>query len=230
MGTGQGDAGVTGGGQAGPPALDLSGVARSGNLEYDRILFFNDAVFAIAITLLVVDLPMTAARSAASSGAELRAAVPGITSFVISFAVIGLFWIGQHGIFRYISAFDRKLILLNLVFLGTIAFLPYPTEVLGRASGTERPAVIFYAACCAAAGLTEGIAWFYATRPAGGLAPGITAQLRWRSMLQIARVPAVFGLSIPVAFVSPSLATYTWILILVTGAVLDRVVPFSAPV
>ena len=102
-------------------------LAVAGHLEYDRILFFNDAVFAIAITLLVVDLRPPDPN--VYSGQALREAVPGIVGFAISFAVIGLFWMGHHAIFRYVTAFDRGLIMLNLLFLGTIAFLPYPTEL-----------------------------------------------------------------------------------------------------
>lgn len=204
------------------PGQAAAGLARYGKMEYDRVVFFSDAVFAIAITLLVVDLPMTAARSVSESGAVLRAAVPNIVSFMLSFAVIGLFWLGHHTIIRLITAFDRPLILLNLLFLGTVAFLPYPTEVLGQASGNERPAVIFYAVCCAAAGLAEAIAWLYATRPGRLLAPAVTARMRGIYLLQIGRIPVIFLLSVPVAVVSPTLATYSWGLILVVGLLLDR--------
>jgi uncharacterized membrane protein len=207
-------------GQGGPARA--RGLASYGRMEYDRVVFFSDAVFAIAITLLVVDLPMTGARSVAGSGPALRAAVPGIVSFAVSFAVIGLFWLGHHTVIRFVTAFDRPLILLNLLFLGTIAFLPYPTELLGRASGNERPAVIFYALCCAAAGLAEGMAWLYATRPGAALAPAVTAPTRRIYLLQIGRIPVIFLLSVPVAVVSPALATYSWGLILVVGLLLDR--------
>lgn len=198
-------------------------LARSGNLEYDRVLFFSDAIFAIAITLLALDLRVPAASS--QSGHVLRAAVPGITSFAISFAVIGLFWLAHHSIFRYIIAFDRPLILLNLLFLGTIAFLPYPTNVLGLTSTSQAPAVIFYAACCSATGLVEVGVWLYATRPGSGLAAPAVAQVRLPYLLQAARVPAVFLLSIPVALFSPTVASLMWILILVVSLVLNRLVP-----
>lgn len=107
-------------------------LARAGHMEYDRILFFSDAVIAIAITLLIVDLPShieqvaggKGAQATINSGTELHDAIPGIVGFGISFAVIALFWVGHHSLFRYIKAIDRPLMLLNLLFLGTIAFLP----------------------------------------------------------------------------------------------------------
>ena len=197
----------------------------SGNLDFERVVFFSDAVFAIAITLLVVDLPVkVASGTAVESGHELRTAVPDIESFLISFAVIGLFWIGHHSIFRYVTAFNRQLILLNLLFLGTIAFLPYPTQVLGTTSD-QAPAVIFYAACCSAAGIAEGAVWLYATRPGSGLAGLATPRVRRSTLLQIGRIPLIFLLSIPVALVSPTWATLTWILILVLSLMLRRIAP-----
>ena len=97
----------------------------------------------------------------------------GIVSFAISFVVIGLFWLAHHSHFRFVTAFDRPLMLLNLLFLGTIAFLPFPTAVLGASSTSQAPAVIFYAACVSATGLVEVAAWLWATRPGSGLAtPG----------------------------------------------------------
>ena len=200
-------------------------VARSGFIEYDRILFFSDAVMAIAVTLLAVDLrvPMTAIRTAALLSKDANSLV----GFAISFAVIGLFWLGHHGIFRYITAFDRPLIGLNLVFLGTIAFLPYPTDVLSRPF-SDRGAVIFYAICGAAAGLAEGAVWLYATRPGSGLADPSVARVWLHTTLRIARIPAVFVASIPVALVAPNAAQYMWILIWITGIAINRFVPQHA--
>lgn len=190
-------------------------LTRSGFIEYDRVLFFSDAVFAIAITLLAVELRVP------KSG--LHDAVPGLISFGISFAVIGLYWLGHHAIFRYITALDRPLIALNLIFLGAIALLPYPTEVLTKAASTA--AVVFYAVCGAAAGLGEAAIWLYATRPRSGLADPSAAGVRLHYSLRVARVPVVFLASIPVAFATPENAPYTWILILPLGIVINRLVP-----
>jgi uncharacterized membrane protein len=199
-------------------------LARAGHLEYDRVLFFSDAIFAIAITLLALDLRVPIGRSF-QAGHELRTAFPGIVSFAISFAVIGLFWLGHHSLFRYVIAIDRPLIMLNLLFLGTIAFLPFPTELLGLTSTKQAPAVIFYAACCSAAGLVEVALWLYATRAGSELAGPSAARVRIPFLLRAARAPVIFLLSIPVALYSPRLATYMWILIFVTGVVIDRMSP-----
>jgi uncharacterized membrane protein len=202
-------------------------LARRGTLEYDRILFFSDAVFAIAITLLAVSLHVpNAGRRLAHLmpiGQELSHARQSLLGFVISFLAIGLFWLAHHGMFRYITAFDRRLTVLNLLFLGTVAFLPYPTEVLSTASGSQAGATIFYALCAAGTGLLETVIWFYATRPGSGLASPAAAQVRVRFGLQAVRGPVVFLLSIPIALISTQLAEYFWLLIWVIAIVIDRV-------
>ena len=203
-------------------------LARSGHMEYDRILFFSDAVFAIAITLLIVDLPapieqMTSAlghRAALSSSADLRHAAAAIGGFWLSFAVIGLFWMGHHGLFRFIKVIDRPLLLLNLLFVGMIAFLPYPTALLSSVSSSQAPAVIFYAVCAGSAGLFETAIWLYASR--AGLVADMSPATNRLYLLRTARVPVVFGLSILIALVAPRAATYFWAALLVLGVVINR--------
>jgi uncharacterized membrane protein len=201
-------------GLGGRRAISTWPLARAGFLEYDRVLFFSDAVFAIAITLLAFDL------------GKKHIAQAGLYAFAISFAVIGMFWLGHHAIFRYITALDRRLIMINLVFLGFIALLPYPTRLLnGPGKAPTVAAVVFYAACSAAAGLAEGAIWLYATRAGSGLADPSAASVRRHFALRIARVPAVFLLSIPIAFVTPQYTPYIWILIVVAGVVINRFSP-----
>jgi len=197
-------------------------LARAGFLEYDRVLFFSDAVFAIAITLLAFDLP----KDKLNQDARAR-----LIAFGLSFAVIGLFWLGHHAIFRYITALDRRLITINLIFLGFIALLPYPTRLLNfhHAGQARVGPVVFYAACSAAAGLAEAAIWLYATRPGSGLADPSAAPARLHFALRIGRAPAVFLMSIPLAFFAPAITPYTWILIVVIGLVINRFSPLRDP-
>jgi uncharacterized membrane protein len=213
-------------GHRGPAQHSL---ARAGFIEYDRVLFFSDAVFAIAITLLAIDLRAPAATFVAahhlSTSDVLSSAGPSLIGFGISFAVIGVFWLGHHRIFRYITALDRPLIGLNLFFLGTIAFLPYPTELLSSTASNHGGAEIFYAICASVAGLAEGAIWLYATTIRPALADPSAAKVRLTFSLRIARVPAVFLASIPVAVVAPKVAPFLWILIWVSGIAIRRFVP-----
>lgn len=216
-------------GPEGNRRLRLYPIARAGFIEFDRVLFFSDAVFAIAITLLAVELhvPSTAAKIKTTD--ELYHDKFSLIGFGISFAVIALFWLGHHGMFRYITAFDRPLIALNLVFLGTIAFLPYPTAVLSAHSLKHPGAVIFYAICTCAAGLGESAIWLYATRRGSGLTDSSVDGVRLPYTLRIIRVPIVFAISIPIAIVAPVGAPYIWILIFITGLAINRFVPRREP-
>jgi uncharacterized membrane protein len=199
-------------------------LARTGRLEYDRILFFSDAIFAIAITLLIVDLPTHLGQGdhgTFGAGSVLRDSEPAILGFWIGFAVIGLFWMGHHSLFRYVKAFNRRLMLLNLLFVGLIAFLPYPTALLS-ASDSQKPGVVFYAACTGAAGLVETVMWAYACRARDGLITGLSRATQQLILLRTARAPAVFVISIPIALISPSAAQYSWLAILVVGTLIER--------
>jgi uncharacterized membrane protein len=198
-------------------------LARAGQLEYDRVVFFSDAVFALAITLLVVDLQVPDVADL-QSGEQLRHSLPQIGGFALSFAVIGQFWIGHHGLFRRIKGFNRQLLLLNLLFLGCIAFLPYPTALLS-AAGDQVPATVFYAVSIAAAGLAEGAVWLYAIHIRDLALPGVPPAVRRFLLLRVLRAPVVFLLSVPVAIVQPALAKYLWLLVLISGLVLRRLEP-----
>jgi uncharacterized membrane protein len=196
----------------------LNPLAIAGNLEYERVLFFSDAVFAIAITLLVVDLRVP--DVVYNAPRELGADGHKILSFGISFVVIGLFWLGHHHLFRYITALDRRLILLNLLFLGTIAFLPYPTALLSATTGDQAVSIAFYAACVAATGLMELVIWLYAIRASGLVPVSISPTRRRYETMRLLPVPVVFALSIPVAFAVPVAALFSWLLLVPIGRLL----------
>ena len=211
--------GADGAAQRGRRALNPLSVA--GNLEYDRVLFFSDAVFAIAITLLVVDIRVPTVVVDAAH--ELSKAQDRILSFVISFLVIGLFWMGHHRLFRLITALNRPLIFLNLLFLGSIAFLPYPTALIFAGSTHEPAAPVFYASCVAGAGLLELAVWLYATHTKGLVPASVSPASRRYELAQLLPTPVVFGLSIPVAFIAPGVAPFTWILLVPIGRILPRI-------
>jgi len=199
----------------------LNPLSVAGNLEYDRVLFFSDAVFAIAITLLVVDIRVP--DIVTNTAQELSAAKGRIISFAISFLVIGLFWMGHHRMFRYITALDRRLIFINLLFLGTIAFLPYPTALLFAGGTRQTAGPVFYAACVALAGLMELAVWLYATHAKGLVPASVSPALRRYELGQLLPTPVVFLLSIPVAFIAPGVAPFTWILLVPIARILPRV-------
>jgi uncharacterized membrane protein len=105
--------------------------------QLERLAFFSDAVFAIAITLLVIEvrLPEMEAVTDASLRAALLELFPRYIGFFVSFLVIGRFWIGHHRAFGHLKTCDSKLIRRNMLFLMTIAFMPFPTAVISAFGG-----------------------------------------------------------------------------------------------
>jgi uncharacterized membrane protein len=203
--------------------LLVGGLLKAGSLEFERVLFFSDAVFAIAITLLVVDLRVPFS-STIRSAHVLREAVPEMIGFGIGFALIGVFWLGHHSVFRQVVAMNGVLIRLNLLFLGTIAFLPYPTALLSDAEG-QVAATVFFAAWVTAAGLTEAAIWLYALRVPGLVDPDLTRGQRRGVARRILVAPVVFAVSIPVALVAPEPAEFGWLMVWVLNNLLSRLTP-----
>lgn len=112
----------------------------------ERMIFFSDAVFAIAITLLVIEIEVPHLGLRASTAAfrdALVEIVPSIAAFALSFFVIGRFWIGHHNAFSRISHYRPALLWPNLRFLCAIAFMPFATAFLGANLGAFVPALVY---------------------------------------------------------------------------------------
>jgi len=110
----------------------------------------TDGVFAIAITILVLDLRVPADIAPRELSALITDLVPEFISYAISFAVIAIYWQAQREVFDDIERNDAVLIWLTLVFLMAIAFLPFPTLLIGEFF-TKQISVVFYAADAAVA-------------------------------------------------------------------------------
>jgi uncharacterized membrane protein len=178
----------------------------------ERLVFFSDAVFAIAITLLVLDIRLPDSIAGLSDREllnRLLAVGPRYFAYVISFLVIGGFWIGHHRRFRSILFYNRWLIFLNLLLMMVVAFIPFPTGVI--AENGNRTGTIFYALSITLVGLLSAAGWIYACR-AGLVDPRMTTRETnsetWQSLI----VPGVFLTSIALAFIDPDLAKYAWLL------------------
>ncbi|MGB6057602.1 MAG: TMEM175 family protein [Microthrixaceae bacterium] len=113
--------------------------------DLSRIFAFTDGVFAIAITLLVLQIEVPSNLTSSSAFLdELNAEAPDFLAFALSFLVIGFYWIGSHRAMRMVREYDRGLMLLTLLYLAFIVLLPYSSQLLGE-YGSEIPlTVAFY--------------------------------------------------------------------------------------
>jgi len=190
--------------------------------EYDRdaqpVAYFNDAVFAIAMTLLVVSIRVPSGTSAHTLGRALRGLGPSFTSYGISFIVIGFYWLGFHRQLHFLERFDGTTLVIDLLFLMSVAFLPFPTLLLNQYFGSA--SVIFYALSMAASGLLLGMIWIYPARRR--LLTSVDARLNRYYTLRALYPPLIFMLSIPVAIAAPHSAEYVWILVVLGRPVLRR--------
>ncbi len=130
-----------------------------------RIEALSDGVFAIAMTLLIIEIHVPHVDTANSSalGQALRQLAPQIGAFVVSFLILGTFWIGHHNHFVHIRKANRTLLWLNIGFLCAIAFLPLSTAFLA-AYWSQPLAGAAYGINLLFAGALFWLHWAYATR------------------------------------------------------------------
>jgi uncharacterized membrane protein len=205
---------------AGPEAVATSAEFERGR-ELDRVVFFSDAVFAISITVLTLSLRLPAHTTNAGVAHALRKAIPSVFTYVLSFAVIGLYWIAHHRMFRYIDRLDATLLVLNLAALCVVAFVPFPTSVLGD-HGNTTAAVVFYAATMCMLGGVVLALWIYAVHHHRLTKADTPALFVKHSLWRGVTVPVVFAASIPIAFADPHAAEWFWLIIVICPAFLRR--------
>jgi uncharacterized membrane protein len=187
--------------------------------DVDRVAAFSDGVFAIAITLLVLSLTVPTHVNPDDLGEALRDLAPELFSYALSFLVVGMYWMAHHRVFRSVVQVDRTVLWINLALLGFVALLPFPTELLGK-FGETKLATVIYAAAIVAVGSMSVLLWWYLTH-AGFTAPLTAAQVRVGG-LRAAIPPAVFAVSIPIAFIDPDLAKFFWIAIWPVNVIVER--------
>ncbi len=179
-------------------------------VEFSRIVAFSDGVFSIAITLLVLNLSLDAHDVAADGLTQaLWEQRQNLLAYAISFAVIGRFWLVHHRFFGEVTAFDNRLIGLNLLYLGWIVLIPFSSEVLGDYGG-QTAAVVVYAVNLAGV-VTLGL-WMIASARRAGLT-SIDEETDREARIRATFIAGVFVLSIPVAFVAPSFAPLMWLVL-----------------
>ncbi len=165
----------------------------------DRIIFFSDAVMAIAITLLVFDLNVPVI------------VLPRIISFILSFAVIGIHWESHHRTFRNIKKYDRRLIWLNLIYLFFVVLLPFTTRLIG-ADPLVQLVVILYALNVGLLGVFSLLILRHAYL-GNRLIEASIIPVEIRQRIRFAVItPIIFLLSIAISFIRPIVAYGFWFL------------------
>lgn len=135
----------------------------------NRLEAFSDGVFAIAITLLVLEIRVPGAEihSARELWSALGEKWPSYVGYALSFLVIGVMWINHHALFEYIKRVNRPLLVTNLLLLMGVGFLPFPTAVLAEHladSSTRSAATAFYSATLVFTSAMFNLTWWVGRR------------------------------------------------------------------
>lgn len=194
-------------------------------ISENRIIDFSDAVFAFAATLLVlkIDLPnltpteLTSARLAQ----ELFNLWPSYLANIISFLIIGYYWLNHHAIFSLIKKFDQTIIWLNIVFLIFLSFLPFPVDLFGEYSNSNI-IVAFYCLSLSIVGFLLVLIWLYASFNHQSIEKDLSRHHILYYSLRFSLAPLVFAFSIPLAFIDPMIAKISWVFVIIGIVVVNK--------
>jgi uncharacterized membrane protein len=192
--------------------------------DRDRIVNLSDGIFAIAITLLVLDIRVPDIPQnmvATELPAALLSLWPKYLGYFLSFVGISVFWTIHHSIFRPIRAYDRPLLYLNFLFLMVVAFVPFPTSLLGEYGDHQLPVAIYAATLATGRLLLTAIHWYSTGNDLLLAETPDPATVRFFLIRGLA-IPIIFLLSIVISFFSVSAAIWTWFVMIAIDAVVLR--------
>jgi uncharacterized membrane protein len=178
-------------------------------VEFARIVAFSDGVFSIAITLLVLGLTIDPGIPHDELAHVLFDQWENLLSYAISFAVIARFWLNHHRFFGEVTAFDGRLIALNMVYLAFVVLIPFSSQVLGEYGGLT-PSVVLYSANLAAVVLVSF--WMITDARRAGLTT-IDDRTQREGTARAIFIASVFLVSIPIAFLDASITPFFWLIL-----------------
>ncbi len=192
--------------QAGTEDRDAVGLGK------DRIGAFSDGVFAIAITLLVLDLKtptlpsgLSHAQAAVLLAHKLRLMWPQVLTYALSFLIVGVYWVAHHLMLGQVRCVDRTLLWLNNLFLMCVAFVPFTASLLG-AYPSLTPAVAVYGLGLVLTSLTLQVWWSYATRWGRLMYADVSAEYIRLGSQRTLISAAIYLTATLLAFVAPAIS------------------------
>jgi uncharacterized membrane protein len=188
---------------------------RVGELSTARIEAFSDGVFAIVITLLVLEIHVPKVQGPGQTEALARSLIvmiPKFLSYLLSFSIISIWWVAHHSLFHLLKRSDRGLVWLNSLFLLWLVFIPFPTALMGDYPG-ERIAVMSYGVVMALAGVCFSSMRFYAFFVGRLVDESIDCKLLKSAMIKSAMNPTLHSVAVLLAFVDTRLTIALYVLL-----------------
>jgi uncharacterized membrane protein len=182
--------------------------------QLERLILFSDAVFAIAITLLVIELKIPEIPRKLVTETKLveilANLIPKFVGFLISFFIIGLFWTIHHRMFGYVVNYNPKLLWLNLIFLLFIVIMPFSTSFYSEyiSNLLISPIVVYVTNICMI-GIMNSFLWHYISNPKNNLCEGLHPLVAKYYMIRSIVMPLIFLLmGLVYVFIEPRIALW----------------------
>jgi len=173
-------------------------------VKTSRLEAFSDGVFAVAITLLVLEINVPQGENLWH---ELGDEWPSFASFLVSFWVIGIIWVNHHGLLDHLKRTDRPVLYLNLLVLMTVVFIPFSTALMAehlKSGADEEVAAVVYALAFFAMGIAFNLFWTYIVRHREALGVELSDEQVRRTTLTFNIGSPFYAGAVIVAFISPA--------------------------
>jgi uncharacterized membrane protein len=185
------------------------------SIKVEHVISFSDAIFAFAITLMALsidipDLPSNLTQSELLD--KLYALFPQFESYIISFAVIAIFWVSYHQVFNHIKGSHIIMVYLNLLFLLLITLLSLSTSLVINYGAYHIPYIIYSLMVILTSSLLAMI-WWHATKDKLLIDKNLHQFYIKGVMINLISIPLVFTVSIIISFVNLNIAEYFWLVI-----------------
>ncbi|MFD8999033.1 TMEM175 family protein [Streptomyces abikoensis] len=181
-------------------------------IEMDRMLAFADAVTAIAITLLALEIHVPEGLPDAEVGQAFGHLLPKVLAYLVGFVLVGAIWLGHHKLFRLMATLDRAMVRLEFALLAVIAFLPFTARLMSEHGGAPVAMAVYTGAIGLEAALLAVMA--LRLRDPGPLRrPEVTRQQVAREVFDNASIAAIATVALLVALAAPLVAVWWWVLI-----------------
>jgi uncharacterized membrane protein len=173
-------------------------------VKTSRLEAFSDGVFAVAITLLILEINVPEGEHLWH---QLKDEWPSFASFFVSFWVIGIIWVNHHGVLDHLKRIDRPVLYLNLLVLMTVVFIPFATALMAehlKSGADEKVAALVYALSSLAMGIAVSFFWTYVVRHRRELGVEIPdEEVRSMSVGFMIGTP-IYLVAVIMAFISPA--------------------------
>lgn len=212
-----------------PPDETSGRLIHGTGIRLERLLALADGTLAIVITLLVLLIePPPPHLSQGDVVKDVQEMGHYFAAYVLSFMLVGIYWLGHHGLFHHIRRGNLTLVWLNLIFLMCVAFVPFPTALLVEYP-QDRMAAVIYGVAQLLCSSSLGAIWFYAAHGRRLVSPDLGRDIVLRTSLKLGLGPVVYLLSILAAFQHRGLSLLLYVLVPAGYIILDRTAIYNCP-